>query len=85
MASLRAIEVYEDSRRRLIAIQSTELAHDNASPISRLFGRVEPIALIICGADGIDALSMQAESIDLDRLRSDVPGLDSMMTSYRDA
>ena len=79
MARLRAIEVFRNPRHRLIAIQSIELAQDSASPICRLVGRVEPIALIVCSADGIIARNMRAESIDLDRLRRDVPGLNTMI------
>ena len=79
MARLRASEVFKDSNYRLIAIESIDLATTVASPICGLCGRIEPIALIVCGTDGIEAIDMRAGSVDLAQLRRDVPGLDSMI------
>jgi len=83
MAGLRAIEVFRDARHGLIAIQAAELARVDARPFSRLFARIEPIALIVCDAEGVGALSLRSEPVDLGQLRRDVPGLDSMIASFR--
>jgi hypothetical protein len=81
MGSLRAIEVFRDPRYRLIAIESIELVQHHENPVCLLSGRAEPVALIVCGAGGIDALDMRSETVDLDRLRREVPELDSMIST----
>jgi len=67
----------------LIAIESVDYRHSKSSPGYRLYGNLEPIAVIVCSPDGIYALDMEAEITVIDHYRQDIPELDAMITSFR--
>jgi len=47
----------------------------------RLFGRIEPVAVVVCTANGSYALDMDANPANLDQLRKSVPELDDTLTA----
>jgi len=83
MLSLRATEIFHDSRLMLIAIESVVCNHSKSSSGYRLYGNIEPIAVIVCSPDGIYAFDMEAESTVIDHYRQDIPELDAMITSFK--
>lgn len=82
MTILRATEIFNDSRLMLIAIESVNCNHSTTSTSYRLYGKIEPIAVIVCGPDGIYALNMEAKFTILDQLRQDIPELDAIIASF---
>lgn len=84
MHSLRATEIFHDSRRMLIAIESVIYNHSTSIPGYQLYGRIEPIAVIVCSSDEIYALDTLAEITDIDHFRRDIPELDAMIASFKD-
>ncbi len=82
MSNLRAYEIFRDSKRMLIAIESVSYRHGKTTMGCHLYGNIEPIAVIVCHPDGIYALDMELEFKQLDQLRQDIPGLDAMLASF---
>jgi hypothetical protein len=80
--TLRAREIYNDAGLRLIVIESVEVRVGNTNTICRMFGKTEPIAVIVCAQDATYALDMQAKTAALDQLRRDIPVLDTMIAPY---
>jgi hypothetical protein len=79
MESLRATEIFNDSRFRLIAVESVSFQCSKTNASGWLYGNIETIAVIVCGPDEIYALDMDAKLIVLEQLRQDVPGLDAII------
>ncbi len=45
----------------------------------QLYGKIEPVAVIVCGPHGVYALVAEATPVDLDQLRRGMPGLDDLV------
>jgi len=84
MFSLRATEIFHDSGKMLIAIESVNYSYSRSSPGYQLNGNIAPIAIIVCSPDGIYALDMEAETTDIDHFRQDIAELDAMISSFKD-
>ena len=82
MASLRATEFFNDSEHMLIAIECVDCTHMTTRASCQFYGKIEPIAVIVCSSDGIHALDMEAGFIRLEQLRQDIPELDGMIASF---
>jgi uncharacterized spore protein YtfJ len=82
MASLRATELFKDSKTLLIVIESVDCRQMTTRASYHCYGKIEPIAVIICSSDGIHALDMEAKLIRLEQLRQDIPELDGIIASY---
>jgi len=85
MGKLRATEIFNNARHRLIAIESVDFRYSQTSTNCRLYGNTEPIAVIVCGPDGIYALDMEAKLTMLDQLRRDIPELDAIIAPFTKA
>lgn len=85
MTTLRASEIFNDSRLRLIAIESVDFRSSKTTTLCQMFGKIEPIALVVCGRDAAYALDMEARPATLEHLRRDVPGLDAMLRGYMES
>lgn len=85
MQTLRASEIFRNARLMLVAVQSVEFRHGCANTGCQVFGSIEPIAVVVCGLDAIYALDMKAKPIPLEQLSADVPGLDALLTAFRQA
>jgi hypothetical protein len=79
MGPLRASVIFSEPGRRLIAIEAVDFRSDITDSGCRVYGKLEPVALIVCTQDRRYALDMQARPTALDQLRQDLPELDAMM------
>lgn len=82
MASLRATEIFKDSEHVLIAIESVDFRHITTRASCQLYGKIEPIAVIVCSSDGIRVLDMEARLIRLEQLSQGIPELDGIIASF---
>lgn len=85
MATLRATEIFNNARHRLIAIESVDFQYSKTYTSCRLYGNIEPIAVIVCGQDGNYVLDMEAKLTILDQLIQDIPELDAMIAPFKKA
>jgi hypothetical protein len=85
MGTLRASEIFNDSGLMLIAIESVDFRHSKTNTVCRIYGKIEPIAVIVCGPDAIYALDMEAKPAALDQLRQDIPELDAIIEPFNKA
>lgn len=85
MNNLRATEICRDSRHLLIAIESVNKSHGKTGTGYRIYGHIEPAAIIVCSADGSYALDMESRRVHLKQLIRDIPGLDSLIGSFKNA
>jgi hypothetical protein len=76
MANLRARTIFTGSTLSLIAVESVDSWYRKTRSGCRVCGKVEPIAVIVCGPNGNYALDMQAKPADLEQLRKELPDLD---------
>jgi len=79
MSTFRVNEIAINTELKIIAIESVGLQHYKINNSTQLYGKIEPIAIIVASTDGIYALNMAAESVDLDKLKHDIPELDAML------
>jgi hypothetical protein len=85
MTALRATEIFNDAKQMLIAIESVGCRHIKTSKSYQLYGKIEPIAVIVCSSGEIYAFDMAARYILLDELRQNVPELDGIIASFNNA
>lgn len=84
MSSLRSREICDEYGYRLLAVESVDLRCSSFACGCQLFGKIEPVAVIVCGPRGVYALDAQARPVDLDQLRQGIPGLDELLESESD-
>jgi len=82
MGTLRARVIFNDSGLMLIAIESVDFRYSNTDTACRMFGNIEPTAVIVCGPGATYALDMEAKPAALDQLRQDIPGLDTLIAVF---
>lgn len=76
MGTLRVQKIFNNSMFTLFAVESVDVRHCEANTIYRVYGRMEPVAVIVCSREGTYALDMQAKPVDIDQLRQDISGLE---------
>ena len=81
MANYRAIEIFNDSRQKLITIQSVNFRYSKTNANCFLYGSIEPMAVLICTPDGITVLDVDTEKTNLDKLRQEIPELDNLIAT----
>lgn len=79
MGTLRIGEIFRDSTLTLIAVESVDSRHSKTNSACQVYGKLEPIAVIVCSPNGAYALTMEAKPANLDQLRQDIPELDAAM------
>ena len=79
MGSLITREIFNDAGCRLIAVASLDFQSGKTKSACRAYGRVEPVAVIVCYRDTCHALDLEGRTVDLDRLRDEVPELDALV------
>lgn len=79
MVTLRASEIFSDSRLTLIAVESVDFQHTKTNTGYRVYGNIEPIVLIVCGPDGTYALDMEAKLVTFDQLKQNIPELETLI------
>lgn len=84
MAELRATEIFAAPGLRLIAIESVALESYCCGDGYGLCATLAPRAVVVVGENRTDALdTATGETITLDRLRRDLPGLDEILAAVR--
>lgn len=78
---LRASIALRDGPLTLITVESAESHAHRAEGHWRVAGTLKPMAVVVCGAGAPYALDMDANALDLDELRRDVPDLDAAIAS----
>ena len=79
MAKLRARAFFKNSMFTLIAVESVDTWHGNTNMGCQLYGGLAPVAVIVCSPNETYALDMEARPVDLDRFRTDLPGLGTLL------
>lgn len=82
MGTLRASEIFNDSRFMLVAIESVDFQHTKMHNSCHLYGNIKPIAIIVCGPDKIYSLDMEAKPSPIEQLRQEIPDLDAIITAF---
>ena len=82
METLRAREIFSDVRLSLFAVESVDVQQGKTRSSCHVYGRMAPVAVIVCGPDKAYALDMESKPTSLDRLRQDIPGLNAMIASF---
>lgn len=78
---LRASIAFRHGALTVIAVESAQFRTLRAEGLWQLTGIVKPIAVVVCGSGAPYALDMDANDVDLDELRREVPGLDTALTA----
>lgn len=79
MTRLLAVEIFRDSRLRLISVKAVELIPVKMDSFYALSGAIKPTALVVCTPDETYAVDMQAQRRSLDFLRLHAEDLDDML------
>ena len=79
MQHLRVVEIHRDGRLRLLAVQSVEYDSGRIGGLCHVFGRIAPVAVVVCKPTRIHALGMDGEQIRLETLTGDLPELDGIL------
>lgn len=82
MNTLRAIEIYKDTRLTLIAIERVDYEQSKTNMGWRWFGKIEPTAIIVCATDTSYALDMESNPADFGFLKQEIPELDAIIASF---
>jgi len=80
MDKLRAVELYRDDQRRLIAIESVEFNHAKSKHSYQLYGSLIPIAIVVCTPEANEVLLVGEDNTRLDIFRQYLPELDELIT-----
>ncbi len=75
MGTLRSNEIFSGPRHKVIAVESVDVVHSRTNTGCRMYGRIEPIAVIVSGPGGTYAVDMEATLTDLDQLKQSIPEL----------
>ena len=82
MTSKRANVIYEDSKRRLIAIESVTFNRSRSDAHFGIQVDIRPEAIVVSGPDENYALDLELGRVSLDWLRQDIPELDAMLERF---
>lgn len=82
MESIRASEIYRNAGFVLVALERVEYRQDKMKKLFQIYGRIEPIAVVICSPDTVTAIDMTGAPIAVDRLRGSIPNLDAILKPY---
>lgn len=81
MERLRSCEIYRDDRVTVIGIESVASNYGKSAAAYQLYGKVEPVAVLVCTAGKFSAVDINGDPIDLELLRDTVPELDGILKS----
>lgn len=85
MAAFRSVEIFRDSTRTVVAVEAADSRRGRTRTGSQFYADIVPVAIIVHGRDGAYALDMDAKPVGLDRLKQDVPELDSIVARLNKA
>ena len=76
MSNLRTCEIYSDSVLTVIAVVDVNLHQDRGNTHYQLFGKLNPIAVIINGPEGKYILDMNAKPVNFDQFSQGLSDLE---------
>lgn len=85
MNTMRASEIFNDAGLMIVVIESVEFLHCNTNTICQMYGKIVPVAVVVCGPDSSYAIDMEAKPASLDQLKQDIPGLDAVISPINPA
>lgn len=75
MTTLRAAMVYQSAATSVVAVESIEFHHHRSPSGMQLFGKLQPVAIVVKNQTGINAFDLFNEPLGLDDLMHKVPNL----------
>ena len=72
MTELRAIPVFSNDAVKVTAIERVEITRTSLAGCQQLFGKAEPVALVISDQSGIRALDMAGQALNIDQLPAEL-------------
>lgn len=76
---MRASELFNEAGLKLVAVESVDIQNIKTGIGFRLSGNIKPVAVIVCGMEACHAPGMDANPVDIDQLRQDIPVLDAII------
>ena len=78
MEKLRTAELFNRPELAVLVVESVSLQHDRTNTNCRLYGNIDPIAIIVRSRAGTYALDMEAKPVNLDQFDLDAPELQAI-------
>lgn len=75
MQKLRATEIYANEVIRVVLIEAIHCNAEKSGRFYRLYGHVEPTAMVVCEAGDKRVVNLAPVETSLDALKRNVPGL----------
>lgn len=84
MESLRASEICRGTGFVLVALERVEYQQDKTQKLFQMYGRLEPVAVVMCGQDTVTALDITGAAISAEHLKEIITELDVLLAPYLD-
>lgn len=78
MAKLRIKPILRRSGIKVFAVERVAARHSFSKSTCLLRGEIQPIAVVVCAGHDTYALNMEAQILDLEQLKRDIPELASI-------
>ena len=82
MNAMRVNEIFSDSRRLLVAVESVDLQRNQVDTSLLMHGSLNPVAIVVCDLGSTYAFDMEAKPVAVDELRQDLPDLDTAICAF---
>ena len=82
MKKIRGREIFSNSRHKLIAIERVDFRYSKSNAGGQIYLNVEPIAVIVVRPDTSYAFDMEAKLTTVEKIRDDIPELDSIISEF---
>ena len=79
MEKLRTAELFNRPELAVVVVESVSLQHDRTNTNCRLYGNIDPIAIIVRSRAGTYALDMEAKPANIDQFMRDIPELEAVI------
>ena len=83
MDALRCVEVFHGSGRRVCAVERARLDAPRTHGPMRMFAALEPVAIVIFDAAGVQAIDTDAAPMELESLIDALPELRDRVVRWR--
>lgn len=80
MANQRVNKIFSNHNFTLYAVESMQITQTKSNHGGQWYGKLVPTAIIICSPDGNQALDMEANPIDLEKIKTNIQAVDQLFT-----
>lgn len=80
MKKIRSREIFSNSRFKLIAIERIAFRYSKSNGGGQIYLNLEPIAVIVVSPNTSYAFDMEANLTTVEKIRDDIPELDSIIS-----